>query len=78
MTTMWVVLPSAGGVGETVPLNIRVQVWILQYYQRLAAEKVRDFVQVIATAVNTGITTPSDRLICCNSTLMHLLVSYLS
>jgi hypothetical protein len=48
---MWVALPSAGRVGETVLLNIRMQVEIFQYYQRLAAEKVRDFVQVTATAV---------------------------
>jgi hypothetical protein len=39
---------------------------------------VRDFVQVTATAVSTGITTPSNSLICCNSILMHLLVSYLT
>lgn len=78
MTTMWVALPSGGRVGETVLLNIRMQVEIFQYYQRLAAEKVRDFVQVTATAVSTGITTPSNSLICCNSILMHLLVSYLT
>jgi hypothetical protein len=76
---MWVALPSAGRVGETVfVLNIRMQVEIFQYYQRLAAEKVRDFVQVTATAVSTGIATPSNRLICYSSILMHLLVSYLS
>jgi len=78
MKNTWVALPSAGRVGETVLLNIRRQVEIFQYYQRLAAEKVRDSVQVTATAVSTGITTPSLRLICCNSVLMHLLVSYLS
>jgi hypothetical protein len=78
MTTMWVALPSAGRVGETVLLNILVQVEILQYYLRLAAEKARNFVQVTATAVSPGITTPSNRLICCNGILIHLLRSYFS
>jgi hypothetical protein len=58
---VWVVLPSAGGVGETVSLNIRVEVEILQYYKWLAAEKVRDFVQIKAIAGATGITTPTNR-----------------
>ena len=78
MTNTWVAQPSAGRVGETILLNIRMQVEIFQYYLRLAAEKVTDFVQVTATAVSTGIRTPSNRLICCNSILMHLLVSLTS